>query len=53
MTLADVVRLLKYVSHWDVTIVQANSDVTGDGEIGMVDVVRLLKYVSGMDADLQ
>ena len=53
VNLSDVVRLLKYVSKWDVTINEANSDVTGDGKINLSDVVRLLKYVSKWDVALQ
>ena len=52
VTLSDVVRLLKYVSHWDVEINEANSDVTGDGKVTLSDVVRLLKYVSHWDVAL-
>ena len=52
VNLSDVVRLLKYVSKWDVTINEANSDVTGDGKINLSDVVRLLKYVSNWDVSL-
>ena len=53
VNLSDVVRLLKYVSKWDVTINAANSDVTGDGKVTLSDVVRLLKYVSKWDVTLQ
>ena len=53
VNLSDVVRLLKFVSDWDVTVVEANCDVTGDGKITLSDVVRLLKYVSDWDVVLQ
>ena len=53
VNLSDVVRLLKYVSGWDVTVEEANCDVTGDGSITLSDVVRLLKYVSDWDVVLQ
>ena len=48
----DVIRLLKYVSRWDVEVVEANADVTGDGVIDIMDVIRLLKAVSGWEVEL-
>ena len=48
----DVIRLLKYVSGWEVAIVSGNSEVTGDGDINIMDVIRLLKYVSGWEVEL-
>ena len=53
VTLNDVVRLLKYVSGWDVTVTAENCDVTGDGQVTLSDVVRLLKFVSGWDVELR
>ena len=53
VNLTDVVRLLKYVSGWDVAVAEANCDVTGDGKITLSDVVRLLKYVSDWDVSLE
>jgi len=49
----DVIRLLKYVSGWNVEINTSVSDVTGDGDINIMDVIRLLKYVSGWQVTLQ
>jgi len=48
----DVIRLLKYVSGWDVSIVEENADVNGDGKTNIMDVIRLLKYVSGWNVEL-
>jgi len=48
----DVIRLLKYVSNWDVEIIKENADVTGDQAINIMDVIRLLKFVSGWKVEL-
>jgi len=52
VNIMDVIRLLKKVSGWDVTIKESAADVTGDGNINIMDVIRLLKYVSGWDVKL-
>jgi len=49
----DVIRLLKKVSGWSVSIVEKNADVTGDGNINIMDVIRLLKAVSGWEVELK
>ena len=48
----DVIRLLKYVSDWDVKIEKGNADVTGDQNVNIMDVIRLLKFVSGWKVEL-
>jgi len=48
----DVIRLLKKVSGWEVTVNEAAADVTGDGKTDIMDVIRLLKHVSGWDVEL-
>ena len=52
VNIMDVIRLLKKVSGWDVTVNEAASDVTGDGKTDIMDVIRLLKYVSGWEVKL-
>jgi len=52
VNIMDVIRLLKFVSGWDVGIEKNASDVTGDGEVSIMDVIRLLKYVSGWKVEL-
>ena len=52
VNIMDVIRLLKYVSGWDVEIARQNANVTGDSDINIMDVIRLLKYVSGWDVEL-
>ena len=45
--ISDLLRLLKYISGENVTVVQAALDVNGDGKVNISDLLRLLKYISG------
>lgn len=49
----DALRLLKYVTGWDVTINEKNANVNGDDSIDMFDALRLLKYVTDWDVELE
>ena len=49
----DVTRLFRYVSGWDVEVVEAALDVNGDGSVNNKDVTRLFRYVSGWDVVIQ
>lgn len=47
VNISDLLRLLKYISGENVTVVQAALDVNGDGKVNISDLLRLLKYISG------
>ena len=48
----DVLILLRYLSDWDVTVVDEALDVNGDGKYNFQDVTDLLQYIAGWDVVL-
>ena len=48
----DVLTLLRYLSGWDVTVVDEALDVNGDGESDFRDVTDLLQYIAGWNVVL-
>ena len=42
----DATRLLQYLAHWNVEIVEGAADTNGDGEIDGRDATRLLQYLA-------
>ena len=50
---ADLLRLGKFLSGWDVEIDTSGADVNGDGKISGADLLRLGKFLSGWDVELK
>ncbi len=48
----DLTRLLKYLSHEDVSVNTYALDVNGDGAVNTKDLTRLLKYISHEDVKI-
>ena len=48
----DVLILLRYLSDWDVTVVDEALDVNGDGKKNFQDVTDLLQYIAGWNVVL-
>ena len=54
VTHADLLRLAKYLAHWEGIIINAsNSDVNGDGSVSHADLLRLAKYLAHWDVVLK
>ncbi|MBE6606255.1 MAG: CHAP domain-containing protein [Ruminococcaceae bacterium] len=52
VTRADLLRLAKSFSGFDVEMDMMAADVTGDGAVTRADLLRLAKYFSGFDVEL-
>jgi len=52
VTRADLLRLAKSFSGFDVEMDMTAADVTGDGKVTRADLLRLAKHFSGFDVDL-
>lgn len=48
----DVTRLFRYLSQYDVEVVEAALDVNGDGEVNNKDLTRLFRYLSNWDVTI-
>ena len=48
----DVTRLFRYLSGYDVEVVEAALDVNGDGSVNNKDLTRLFRYLSGYDVSI-
>ena len=48
----DLTRLLKYINHENVEVVEAALDVNGDGNVNVKDLTRLLKYINHEDVQI-
>ena len=48
----DVTRLFRYLSDYDVEVVEAALDVNGDGSVNNKDLTRLFRYLSGYEVDI-
>ena len=48
----DLTRLFRYLSDYDVEVVEAALDVNGDGEVNNKDLTRLFRYLSHYDVEL-
>lgn len=48
----DVTRLFRYLSGYDVEVVEAALDVNGDGTVDNKDLTRLFRYLSGYDVSI-
>ena len=43
----DLERLFKYLTDWNVDVVEENLDINGDGKVNNKDLTRLYQYLSG------
>ena len=48
----DLTRLFRYLSDYDVEVVEAALDVNGDGEVDNKDLTRLFRYLSNYDVEI-
>lgn len=48
----DLLRLMKYLSDWDVEVMETVLDVNGDGSVNNKDLTRLHQYLSGWDVKI-
>ena len=48
----DLTRLFKYLTGFDVEVVEAALDINGDGSVNNKDQTRLFRYLSGYDVDI-
>ena len=48
----DLTRLFRYLTGYDVEVVEAALDVNGDGSVNNKDQTRLFRYLSGWDVDV-
>ena len=48
----DLTRLFRYLSGYDVEVVEAALDVNGDGAVNNKDLTRLFQYLSGWDVTI-
>ena len=48
----DLTRLFRYLSDYDVEVVEAALDVNGDGEVNNKDLTRLFRYLSHWDVEI-
>ena len=48
----DLTRLFKYLTGYDVEVVEAALDVNGDGSVNNKDQTRLFRYLSGWDVEI-
>ena len=48
----DLTRLFRYLSDYDVEVVEAALDINGDGEVNNKDLTRLFRYLSHYDVEL-
>ena len=48
----DLTRLFRYLTGYDVEVVEAALDVNGDGSVNNKDQTRLFRYLSGWDVEI-